>query len=296
MESLENARFHRRLLAGVCALSATGTRFSLVACGSSSSGGASAGAAALAGAPSTSGGASAGTSGAPSTAGSAGNSSGGTANDAGSGGSSGSVVGGSAGSGGTANGGASNGGGAGAGGKAGSGGASGSGGSAGAPPNAAWVGTWSVSPQSGGGSFKQQTLRQIVHTSISGTDARVQLSNAFGSQPMNVSDVHIANRTTGSSIDMPSDKAVTFAGKTTLTIPPNGLAVSDSIAFPVAALSDVAVSFYLPDQVSGLTYHQQGTQTNYAATGDVSSAKDLTNPQTSGSYSLLVNLDVKNTA
>jgi lysophospholipase L1-like esterase len=113
---------------------------------------------------------------------------------------------------------------------------------------------------------------------------------------MNVSDVHIANRTTGSSIDMPSDKAVTFAGKTTLTIPPNGLAVSDSIAFPVAALSDVAVSFYLPDQVSGLTYHQQGTQTNYAATGDVSSAKDLTNPQTSGSYSLLVNLDVKNTA
>ena len=113
---------------------------------------------------------------------------------------------------------------------------------------------------------------------------------------MNVSDVHIANRTTGSSIDMASDMPVMFAGKTSVTIPVGGLAVSDSVAFPVAALSDVSVSFYLPDQVSGVTYHQQGTQTNYAAAGDVSGAKDLTNPQTNASYSLLVNLDVKNAA
>src|SRR5260370_41595751 len=64
----------------------------------------------------------------------------------------------------------------------------------------AWTGTWAASPQRTGDSFSQQTLRQIVHSSISGTAARVQLSNAFGSSPLTISDVHVAQRTSGSSV------------------------------------------------------------------------------------------------
>src|ERR1700761_3950170 len=75
-----------------------------------------------------------------------------------------------------------------------------------------WVGTWAVSPQSGGNTFANQTLRQVVHTSISGTAARVQISNVFGSQPLVVSDVHIAQRTSGASVNTSSDKVVTFGG------------------------------------------------------------------------------------
>jgi hypothetical protein len=51
-----------------------------------------------------------------------------------------------------------------------------------APAAAAWTGTWSTSPQNGGRTFNQQTLRQIVHTSIGGTAARIQLSNVFSTQ------------------------------------------------------------------------------------------------------------------
>ena len=40
-----------------------------------------------------------------------------------------------------------------------------------APAATAWTGTWAVSPQSSGTTFAQQTLRQIVHTSISGSAA-----------------------------------------------------------------------------------------------------------------------------
>ncbi|HEY3664494.1 MAG TPA: GDSL-type esterase/lipase family protein [Polyangiaceae bacterium] len=264
-------------------------------CGSSSSDGAGGARAAAAGVAGSAGSpvANAGTSGALSAAGASGAAPGGGATN--SGGSAGAAVNAGAGPGGAAAGGPA--GASGAGGKGGGGGGTGgAGGTAGAPPNTAWVGTWSVSPQAGGSSFKAQTLRQIAHTSISGTEARVQLSNAFGSQAINVSDVHIANRTTGSSIDTASDKPILFGGKTTVTIPAGGLAVSDSAAFPVAALSDIAISFYLPDQVSNVTYHQQGTQTNYAAAGDVSANKDLTNPQNNGSYFLLANLDVKNAA
>src|SRR5258706_10537019 len=75
--------------------------------------------------------------------------------------------------------------------------------------DAAWTGTWAVAPQSSGATFNQQTLRQIVRTSISGTQARIHLSNAFGSQPVTISDVHIAKSSGGSSIVASSDKSVT---------------------------------------------------------------------------------------
>jgi len=159
-----------------------------------------------------------------------------------------------------------------------------------------WIGTWSASPQSGGGSFNQQTLRQIVHTSIGGTAARLQLSNVFGNQPVTVADVHIAQRTSGSGVATGTDRPVTFGGATSTTIPAGGLAVSDQVSFAVAASADVAVSFYLPGATGPSTYHQTGQQTNYIAAGDVSANGSLGNAQTTGSYYFLANLDVQNSA
>ncbi|MBS2548941.1 SGNH/GDSL hydrolase family protein [Catenulispora sp. NL8] len=159
-----------------------------------------------------------------------------------------------------------------------------------------WTGTWAVSPQSGGAAFNQQTLRQIVHTSIGGTSARVQISNAFGSQPLAIADVHIAQRSSGAGIVAGTDQIVTFGGQSSTTIAAGALAVSDPIAFAVPALSDVAVSIYLPQGTGASTYHQQGSATNYIASGDVSGSQTLTNPQTTGSYFFLTNLDVQNAA
>jgi lysophospholipase L1-like esterase len=159
-----------------------------------------------------------------------------------------------------------------------------------------WTGTWSVSPQSGGPSYNQQTLRQIVHTSIGGSAARVRISNTFGSTPLTVSDVHMAQRTSGSSVDPGTDRTVTFGGQASVTIAAGATAESDSASFAVPALSDVAVSFYLPNSTGAATYHQQGTQTNYAAGGDVSASATLNAPSTNGSYAFLSNLDVQNTA
>src|SRR5712691_129024 len=159
-----------------------------------------------------------------------------------------------------------------------------------------WTGTWSVSPQSGGPSFSQQTLRHIVHTSIGGTSARVQVSNVFGAAPLLIADVHIALRSSGSTITSGTDHTVTFGGQASATIPAGGLAISDPVAFAVPALSDVAVSMYLPQSTGSSTYHQQGTVTNYIATGDVSGNASLSGAQTTGSYYFLTNLDVQNSA
>jgi lysophospholipase L1-like esterase len=165
-----------------------------------------------------------------------------------------------------------------------------------AAADTAWTGTWAASPQSSGASFNNQTLRQIVHTSISGTAARIELSNAFGSAPVTVADVHLARRTSGSSVDGGTDRTVTFGGSTSVTIAVGAKAVSDSVAFPVAALSDVAVSFYLPQQVTNATQHQLAQQTNYVAGGDVAGNTTLSGAQTNGSYTLLADLDVQNSA
>jgi lysophospholipase L1-like esterase len=159
-----------------------------------------------------------------------------------------------------------------------------------------WTGTWASSQQSSGTTFNNQTLRQIVHTSISGTTARIQLSNAFGNQPVTVTDVHIALRTSGSTVDTTTDRKVTFGGSASTTIAVAATAVSDSIAFTVPALSDVAVSFYLPQGTGPATSHQLGEQTNYVAGGDVAGNGTLSGPQTNGSYYFLANLDVQNTA
>ncbi len=142
--------------------------------------------------------------------------------------------------------------------------------------------------------FGQQTLRQIVYTSIAGSAARVQFSNAYGSSPVVIADVHIAQRTSGSSIDTTTDRPVTFGGQTTTTVPAGGLAVSDSIDFAVTSLSNVVISAYLPESVNVETCHQQGTQTNYVASGDVSGNATLNGAQTMASYYLLANLDVQN--
>jgi lysophospholipase L1-like esterase len=157
-----------------------------------------------------------------------------------------------------------------------------------------WTGTWAAAPQASGASFGRQTLRQIVHTSIAGASARVRLSNAFGSGPVTIADVHLARRTQGSSVEAGTDRTVTFGGSGTVTIPAGGLAVSDPAAFAVGALSDVAVSFYLPQQVGNATQHQLGEQTNYVVNGDVAGNATLSGASANGSYTFLAGLDVQN--
>src|SRR5215469_7667120 len=68
-------------------------------------------------------------------------------------------------------------------------------------PEQQWVGTWATPPTQADTqrSFYQQTLRQIVHTSIGGSHARIRISNLFGSRPLHIEDVHLARWNSGTS-------------------------------------------------------------------------------------------------
>lgn len=75
-----------------------------------------------------------------------------------------------------------------------------------------WVGTWAsaqVQPAATGLSatgFTDQTVRNIVHTSVGGSAIRIRISNVFGQAPLAVSGVHVAISESG---------AATVAGTTT---------------------------------------------------------------------------------
>jgi lysophospholipase L1-like esterase len=158
-----------------------------------------------------------------------------------------------------------------------------------------WTGTWAAAPVGDNlkNGFEKQTLRQIVHTSIGGTMARIQVSNVFGIEPLTIADVHIAQRETGSSIVAHTDRPVHFGGLTTVTIAAGAMIASDPIDFRVSPLADVAISIYIPNQTHSVTYHPSGFQTNYIADGDVSSDANLAQTKMMQSYYFLTGLEIQ---
>ncbi len=63
------------------------------------------------------------------------------------------------------------------------------------------------------------TLRQIFHLSIGGSTLRIHLSNAFGTEALHFTSVHIARPITNSAaaVDPATDRLLTFAGSADVT-------------------------------------------------------------------------------
>jgi lysophospholipase L1-like esterase len=139
------------------------------------------------------------------------------------------------------------------------------------------------------------TLREIVHVSIGGPQVRVVFTNEFGTDPLTIGSAHVAVSQGGSSINLVAASAagLTFGGRTSVTIPPGALMVSDPVAVTVPAESDLAVSFFLPAQpIHQLSQHGGADQTNYRTPGNVVGAKTLDNPSEFRSWVFLKDVDV----
>ena len=81
------------------------------------------------------------------------------------------------------------------------------------------------------------------------------------------------------AIDAASDRALTFAGKPDVSVPPGAEYISDPLEFSVAPLSDVAVTFHLASPPTGETGHPGSRATSYYVHGDFVSAANFTEPQ-----------------
>ena len=144
--------------------------------------------------------------------------------------------------------------------------------------------------------FTNQTLRQIVHTSIGGSKARVVLSNAYGTAPVTIGGAHLALRDKQGSIQAASGGPLTFSGKPTITIPANAVMYSDPVTVTVPAMADLAIDLYLPGTTNSpatLTMHGGAFQTSYISeTGNYVGKTTMPEVGTTRSWFLLSRVDV----
>jgi lysophospholipase L1-like esterase len=166
-----------------------------------------------------------------------------------------------------------------------------------------WVATWGTSPQPpalAGPNYAgstNQTVRMIIHTSIGGTQARVRLSNTFGTNALVIGAAHIALAGTNAAIVPGTDTALTFNGAGSVTIPPGALALSDGVTFNAPALTNLAISLYISTASGPLTLHAVALQTNYVSPrGNFTSALTMPVAYTVTASYYLVNVEVRTAA
>lgn len=164
-----------------------------------------------------------------------------------------------------------------------------------------WVGTWATSPMLAEGGFSVHafsgvTLREIAHISAGGKEVRVRFTNAFGLDQLMIADAHVALSAGNGAIKPGTDHALTFDGATSVSIPPGAAVYSDPVTLDAPALTDVAVSFYLPPQVMRAeTYHPFADQDNFMADGDHARDAALNGTTTLESWYFFDGIDVGNT-
>lgn len=147
-----------------------------------------------------------------------------------------------------------------------------------------WVGTWAASPYLAASdaqpaaALSNSVLRQVTHASIGGSQIRLQLSNIVGNGPVTIKSVHVAlckaAPAVDGSIDPATDKAVTFSGMASVTIPAKMEVWSDTIDFAVPPLGMVTITMALGSVPSDLTAHAGARTDSYvqANSTDVSAA------------------------
>jgi lysophospholipase L1-like esterase len=135
-----------------------------------------------------------------------------------------------------------------------------------------WVATWGASPQeavSGALSatgFDNQTIRNIVFTSVGGNAVRLELTNTFGATPLTIGRVTVGVAGSGAAVVPGTIHVVRFGGSTSIQIPPGAQVLSDPVAMNVKPLQELALSVYVPDATGPATNHSDAQQVNYVST------------------------------
>ncbi len=125
--------------------------------------------------------------------------------------------------------------------------------------------------------LRDATLRQVVHLSRGGDAIRVRLSNLFGTTPLKVDAAHVAIATTPgrAAIILSTDRAITFAGKSAVTIAAGAEILSDPIAIDAAPGADLAITVHLPEAPSVETSHSASRSTSFISPGNRVADPDL---------------------
>jgi lysophospholipase L1-like esterase len=116
----------------------------------------------------------------------------------------------------------------------------------------------------------------VVRLTVGGSKLRIRFSNECGSVPLEIGAAHVALTDHGSSIVPSSDRAITFGGRLSVTVPTGAPILSDPVDLNVAPLQEISISLYLPHSSTASTVHFWGQHDSYiGGPGNASAQTEL---------------------
>ncbi|TNC12286.1 lysophospholipase [Methylobacterium terricola] len=123
---------------------------------------------------------------------------------------------------------------------------------------------------------RDQTLRLVLRPDVWGREARLRISNAFGTRVLTLDGVHAGLQLGGAALVPGTNRPVLFGGRDRVTVPPGGEVWSDPVALPFAADPDapllagrkLAVSLHVVGSSGPMTWHAKALQTSYVTAPD----------------------------
>lgn len=100
-----------------------------------------------------------------------------------------------------------------------------------------------------------QTVRNVMRTSVGGRGLQVSLSNAHGSQPITLNAVSVGIALADGAVKPASLQPATFGGSPSVTVPPGGEVLSDYLRGYLNPGTAIAVSVYVEGDVRRATGH-----------------------------------------
>ncbi len=156
----------------------------------------------------------------------------------------------------------------------------------------AWVTTWATAPEfTGKGDMPQtceltnNTLREIIHVSFGGTRLRMQLSNEYSKEPVEIKAIYVADlaadakgRTDAPGTDYTAIvkktvRHLTFGGRRSVTIQPGKAIFSDEFKYNLRPLQRLVVTICYGNTPTNATSHRGSRTTSYIMSGECKPGK-----------------------
>jgi lysophospholipase L1-like esterase len=118
---------------------------------------------------------------------------------------------------------------------------------------------------------RDQTFRLVLVPSIWGRQTRIRVTNAFGTRPLTIDGAFVGLQQSGAALTKGTNRLVSFAGKTSVTLPAGASAWSDPVALNFVRDPDaaewagrkLAVSFHVAGESGPMTWHAKALTTSY---------------------------------
>ena len=116
---------------------------------------------------------------------------------------------------------------------------------------------------------RDQTFRLMIRPDVWGRQARIRLSNSFGTKPVTFDGAYVGLQWGSAALVRGSNRPVTFGGKSFVIIAPGDSAWSDPVALPFVkqpadlAGRRLAVSFHIAGDSGPMTWHAKALTTSY---------------------------------